>query len=89
MTLRSVDNGLSETSLAAFSACVWGIGRAALREGRRDLASQCFELAKQISREDMKLFWPAVYKINHGLFGASTAEKISQLTMRFKRSLFY
>ena len=89
MTLHSVDNQLSETSLAAFSACVWGIGRAAWREGKQDLANACFDLAQKTSPQQMTLFWPRLYKINYSLFGISAAEKISQLSMRFKKSLFY
>jgi glycosyltransferase involved in cell wall biosynthesis len=89
MTLESVGGTVSETSLAAFSACVWEIGRAALREGKQDLARSCFDLAKTVSRKNMKLFWPTFYKLNHDLFGVRAAEKISQLTMHFKKSLFY
>lgn len=88
MTLESV-GAVSETSLAAFSACLWEIGRAALREGKQDLARSCFELAKTVSHKEMKHFWPTFYRINHALFGVRAAEKISQLTMHFKKSLFY
>lgn len=89
MTLHSVEQHASAKSRAAFAARLWDIGREALREGREDLASECFDLARQLSISDLKLFWPTLYKINHRLFGVRGAEKLSQLTLRFKKSLFY
>lgn len=89
MTLESVRAAATAKSLAAFSAQLWGIGRSALREGQEALANRCFELARDIAHDDLDRFWPTFYKINYHLFGVRAAERISQLTMRSKKSLFY
>lgn len=89
MTLDSVSADATAKSLAALSARLWENGRSALREGREALANRCFDLAREVSRDDLDRFWPTFYRINYHLFGIRGAERISRLTTRSGKSLFH
>jgi|GEM_PF-1691401 len=70
-------SGISmENFHSAWGWVFWVHGRAFLRAGNKEAASQFFDHAKSLSPYGYRRYWPLLYKLGFFVFGPSFAEKI-------------